>query len=153
MKGNLTQWLQERGIDAEFVNTGADTSTVAKSSENLGIKRDEIVKSIVFESDKGVIMVWISGDKRISKQKLKAATNATRLKMARPELVEEYTGYTIGGVPPVSHAKEHEMLYILNREVLDKDWVYAGGGDDQTLLKLKAHDLLLLKPRIAEVEE
>lgn len=153
MKGNLTRWLQERGIEAEFLSTGVDTSTVAKSSENLDIKRDEIVKSIVFESDRGVIMVWISGDKRISKQKLKAATNANRLKMARPELVEEYTGYTIGGVPPVGHTQEDKIQYILSHEVLDKDWVYAGGGDDQTLLKLKAHDLLSLKPQIAEVGE
>ncbi len=148
----LELWLNKKGIDFELIDTGENTSTVARSSDVLGIEKEEIVKSIVFESDKGIILAIIKGNKKINEKKLKKGTGAGWIKLAKPEKVEKYTGYRIGGVPPVGHEKEESIQYVVDEEILEREWVYAGGGDEYSQLKIRVKDIIrLLNPKILDV--
>jgi prolyl-tRNA editing enzyme YbaK/EbsC (Cys-tRNA(Pro) deacylase) len=75
-----------------------------------------------------------------------------RVSLARSEDVLVFTGFEVGGVPPFGHATA--LPVYLDRSVLsllDRNGgvLYAGGGDDHTMMRLHLDDLLrLTQPRI-----
>lgn len=155
MKGRkkLERWIERQGIGAEIIPTGEETASVDSSAEVLDIKREDIVKSVVFTSDKGPIMAIIQGTKRVSEKKLKKAIGADWIRLASPEQVEEVTGYAVGGVPPVGHEND-SLIYILDEDVLEKDVVFAGGGDETSQLKIEVVDIQeRISPVIADIGE
>lgn len=148
----LKRWLQDREVDAKIIPTGQETASVDDSSKVLGINKKDIVKSVVFESEGGPIVCIVQGTKRVSEEKLKDLINVSWVKLAEPEKVKEVTGYLVGGVPPVGHNEEKSITYVLDANALEKKWVYAGGGDSTSQLKIRVEDLLeLLSPIVGEV--
>lgn len=156
MKGSkkLKRWLQDQGIDAKILPTGQETASVDDSSKVLDINKEDIVKSVVFQSSEGPLVCIVQGSKRVSEEKLKEIMNASWVKLADPEEVKEVTGYAVGGVPPVGHEKEASITYVLDENALEKEWVYAGGGDATSQLKIRVDDIQrLLSPLVGEVGE
>lgn len=153
MKGSkkLAKWLQKRDIRAKIIPTSEKTPSVEDSSKVLGIDKEDIVKSLVFNSNVGVIVAIVQGTKRVSEKKLKQATGATWVKLAKPKTVRKATGYPVGGVPPIGH-KQSSLIYILDKASLNKEWIYGGGGDTTSQLKIKVEDLeRYLNPTIADI--
>jgi prolyl-tRNA editing enzyme YbaK/EbsC (Cys-tRNA(Pro) deacylase) len=60
--------------------------------------------------------------------------------MASPEQVLEHTGYRIGGVPPVAHAKAFRVL--LDRALLQYDVVYAAAGSPLAIFPTSPNRLI-----------
>lgn len=150
----LSDFLEKRGIDAEIIDTGVETATVVASSEVLGLSRRKIAKSIVFRSDVGAIVAIMRGDQRVSNRKLAEKISAKNVELADPQTVEEVTGYSVGGVPPVGHNHSMDIIYVMDRKLLECDRVYAGGGDNRSQLSIRVKDILrLVNPKIADISE
>ena len=62
-----------------------------------------------------------------------------RVKLASPEEVVAVSGYEVGAMPPFGHRPP--LPTLLDRRVLDLPVVYAGGGDENALLRLDAQDI------------
>lgn len=147
----LIKFLREHHVEAEVIDTGVETASVAASSKVLGLRRKEIVKSIVFSTDKGIIVAIVRGDQRVSEKKLAKAIGASRIKLADSSTVKERTGYDVGGVPPVGH-DDPQITYIMDEKVLEKKRVYAGGGDRKAQLSIEVRDILkLVNPKVASI--
>lgn len=147
----LIKFLREHHVEAEVIDTGFETASVAASSKVLGLRREEIVKSIVFSTDKGIIVAIVRGDQRISEEKLAKAIGASRIRLADSSTVKEKTGYDVGGVPPVGH-DDPEIAYIMDEKVLEKKRVYAGGGERKAQLSIKVRDILkLVNPKVVSI--
>jgi prolyl-tRNA editing enzyme YbaK/EbsC (Cys-tRNA(Pro) deacylase) len=99
----LKLFKKKHNINAEVIDTGVETASVTTSLKVLGLKREVIVKSIVFSSNKGIILTIVRGDQQISIQKLVKIMGTTKIKLADLVIVKEKTGYDVGGVPPISH--------------------------------------------------
>lgn len=124
------------------------------SSEILGLSRRKIAKSIIFQSDVGVIVAIIRGDQRVSERKLAEVVSAKNVKLANPKTVRKMTGYSVGGVPPVGHDRQGHMMYVMDRKLLECDKVYAGGGDSRSQLSIRVKDIIqLVNPKVADVSE
>ncbi|MEA2089509.1 MAG: YbaK/EbsC family protein [Thermoproteota archaeon] len=150
----LAGFLKKRGINAEIVDTGEETATVAASSEVLGLSRRKIAKSIIFRSDVGVIVVIMRGDQRVSERKLAGVLGAKNIVLADRKTVKEVTGYDVGGVPPVGHDHQKDMMYVMDLKLLECDVVYAGGGDSRAQLSIRVKDVTqLVNPKIADIAE
>ena len=67
----LIKFLREHHVDAEVIDTGVETASVIASSNVLGLSRKDIVKSIVFNTDKGVVVAIVRGDQRVSEGLIK----------------------------------------------------------------------------------
>lgn len=156
MKGSkkLKHWLKEKNVQAKIFPTHQDTSSVDASSKMLGIKKEDIVKSVVFKSNQGIILAIVQGNRRVAEPKLQDATGVEWIKLSDPRTVKETTGYSVGGVPPVGHDHEDAITYVLDTHVLDKEWVYAGGGDSTSQLKIRVKDLKeFLSPIVEDIGE
>ena len=130
-----------------------ETARTAKDAANaLNCEEGAIVKSLVFKIDSVFLICLVSGDKRCSLNKLKKVISKKDVSMASADDVKAQTGFTIGGVSPVGHIKD---LNILIDKTLERfKTVYAAAGHPNSIFKinfLKLKDLT--KGRIENITE
>ena len=72
-----------------------------------------------------------------------------RIKLAPPDVVLQLLGYPAGGVPPFGHCTAVQVLLDRSIAALGPGFVYAGGGDDRTMLQLTVEELTrVVQPQI-----
>jgi prolyl-tRNA editing enzyme YbaK/EbsC (Cys-tRNA(Pro) deacylase) len=70
--------------------------------------------------------------------------------MGPPKFVREVTGYAIGGIPPVGHARKLDT--IVDAHLLALDGLWAAAGHPNSLFALTADELVRMTGgRVAEV--
>ena len=100
------------------------TARTAKEAANaLNCEEGAIVKSLVFKSETGFLICLVSGDKRCSLNKLKKVISKKDVSMASADDVKAQTGFTIGGVSPVGHI--NDLNIIIDRTLERFQIVYA----------------------------
>ncbi len=114
--------------------------TAVDAAKSLNCEVGAIVKSLLFKNGDNFFLCLVSGDKRCSLNKLKKFFNSKNLSMASPDDVKEQTGYTIGGVSPIGHINNLQILVdtSLNRF---KD-LYAAAGHPNCIFKINFKDLI-----------
>ena len=114
--------------------------TAVDAAKSLNCEVGAIVKSLLFKNGNNFFLCLVSGDKRCSLNKLKKFFNTKDLSMASPDDVKEQTGYTIGGVSPIGHINNLQVLVdtSLNRF---KD-LYAAAGHPNCIFKINFKDLI-----------
>lgn len=75
--------------------------TVEEVTQFLGISPQDLVKTLIFETDKGCVAVLVRGDHEISERKLKAVLKTEHLQLAGDEMVEEVTHAPKGFAGPL----------------------------------------------------
>ncbi|HDI31870.1 MAG TPA: YbaK/EbsC family protein [Thermofilum sp.] len=113
----------------------------------LGITKDKIIKSILFMDEKeNPILAIVTGDQRVDERKLAKVCNVKKVRKATPKEVKKHTGYEIGALPPVGH----NIITIIDRNVLRNNVVYGGGGTVNSLLEIKTVDLKKLANAVVD---
>jgi len=133
-------WMFERGVPGELIRPGEPTPTVEKAAVALGVKPEQVVKSLLFLVDGSPHLVIVRGTARVDTSKLLQALGAREARLARKDEVEAITGFPVGGTPPFAHRQPVPVL--IDRGVMDLEEIYAGGGADDVMLRLKVADLL-----------
>ena len=113
--------------------------TAKDAANSLNCEVGAIVKSLLLKIDDNFLLCLIAGDKRCSLNKIKKIKNSKNVRMASAEEVKEQTGYTIGGVSPVGHKNELEILIdnSLNRFKA----IFAAAGHPNCIFKINYDDL------------
>lgn len=78
-----------------------DKRTVEEVTQFLHVLPQDLVKTLIFETDKGCIAGLVRGDHEISEKKLRAAWGTENLQLAREETVEELTHAPKGFAGPM----------------------------------------------------
>jgi prolyl-tRNA synthetase len=78
-----------------------DKRTVEEVVQFLKVSSKDLVKTLIFETEKGNIAALVRGDHEISEKKLKAVLNAENLQLAAEETVESLTHAPKGFAGPV----------------------------------------------------
>ena len=129
------------------------TARTAKEAANaLNCEEGAIVKSLVFKTETEFLVCLISGDKRCSLNKLKKVISKKDVSMASADDVKAQTGFTIGGVSPVGHINDLDI--IIDKTLGRFQIVYAAAGHPNSIFKidfLKLKDLT--KGRIEDITE
>jgi len=129
------------------------TARTAKEAANaLNCEEGAIVKSLVFKTGTEFLVCLISGDKRCSLNKLKKVISKKDVSMASADDVKAQTGFTIGGVSPVGHINDLDI--IIDKTLERFQIVYAAAGHPNSIFKidfLKLKDLT--KGRIEDITE
>jgi prolyl-tRNA editing enzyme YbaK/EbsC (Cys-tRNA(Pro) deacylase) len=114
------------------------TRTSALAAQALGCTIAEIAKTIAFVEREKLfpVLVILSGDKRVSTQKLESALQlkAHSLRKMNAGEVREHTGYPIGGVPPFPHNENVQTL--IDSSLLRFEAVWAASGSPNAVMKL-----------------
>ena len=127
--------------------------TVEDAEKQLRISRERIIKSMLFVDEKGVPMVGIvTGDKKVSEEKLMDVYGARKIKIARPSAVRSLTGYEAGAVPPVGYKRL--IRTFIDPKVMTFDKVYGGGGAINALLEIDPQDIKrLTNAEVVDISE
>ena len=146
----LQSFIKNSNIDAQILYLSKEVKTVEQAMHALGVSKDNIIKSLLFIDSLGEpYLVIIRGDQNVDTNKLTTATKRP-VRMATPKEVLKYTGYPVGGVPPI--AFDSPLRTIIDEKVLEKEVVYGGGGSVNALLKVSPKEIVkVLKPIIASV--
>ncbi len=84
----------------EKVSTPGKKS-IDEVSEFLKVKPETLIKSLVYNTDKGPVMALVRGDLEINNIKVKRAASASWAELASEDIVSEITGAPSGYVGPV----------------------------------------------------
>ena len=129
------------------------TARTAKEAANaLNCEEGAIVKSLVFKTETEFLVCLISGDKRCSLNKLKKVISKKDVSMASADDVKAQTGFTIGGVSPVGHINDLDI--IIDRTLERFQIVYAAAGHPNSIFKIDISKLKdLTKGRVEDITE
>jgi prolyl-tRNA editing enzyme YbaK/EbsC (Cys-tRNA(Pro) deacylase) len=62
------------------------------------------------------------------------------VRLASAERVIEIAGYQVGAMPPFGHRQPIQTL--IDPAVIERETVYAGGGDDDAMMRIRSQELL-----------
>lgn len=139
----LRAFLAANGSDAEIVEPSADTATVAAAAAALGVGTSQIIKSLLFRTrERDSLLVIALGGYRVNRERLSQASHLGRLKLASADEVASLTGFVVGGMPPVGHSSD--LNVIVDQEVLRQPIVFGGGGRSDLLLQIRPEEIVRL---------
>ena len=129
------------------------TARTAKEAANaLNCEEGAIVKSLVFKTETEFLVCLISGDNRCSLNKLKKVISKKDVSMASADDVKAQTGFTIGGVSPVGHINDLDI--IIDKSLERFQIVYAAAGHPNSIFKIDISKLKeLTKGRVEDITE
>ncbi len=121
----------DAGETYETVDTPGK-ATVTDVAAQLGIEPSQMVKTLIYETDAGLVAVAIRGDREINEIKLKNETGAEWIRLAEPAQVKRATGAPVGFAGPVGLADDVRLLADLSTET-DKSFACGANANDQHL--------------------
>ena len=124
-------------IKVNTLETSARTAIEAASS--LGCETGAIVKSLLLKTESNFTLCLVSGDKKVSLNKIKKILNIKDASMASPSEVKDVTGYTIGGVSPIGHIKNTNIL--IDSSLKRFETLFAAAGHPNCIFKINFKDL------------
>jgi Cys-tRNA(Pro) deacylase len=131
----LQHYLTQHQIDAEIIIPGSDTPTVPAAAEALGVRPEQIIKSLVFHSRSGdSVIAIVRGTAKVDRRKLSRTSGLRKPRLAPPVVVHRLTGYRAGGTPPIGHREE--LPVVMDDAVFDEPVVFGGGGEVDVLLRI-----------------
>jgi len=117
------------------------TARTAKDAANsLQCKVGAIVKSLLFRADSSFLICLIAGDRRCSLNKLKKILQKKDVSMANADEVKTNTGFSIGGVSPVAHITNLDVL--VDKSLSRFQFVFAAAGHPNCVFKITYDQLI-----------
>jgi Cys-tRNA(Pro) deacylase len=94
----------------------------------LGVEVARIVKSMVFSTQGEPVVALIPGNLRADMRAVARVLGVKKVRMADPQMVQEWTGFTVGAVPPIGHLRE---IPVLMDEGIPRDGnIYPAAGEN-----------------------
>ena len=152
---DLQRFINQQQIAAEILPMSEDTPTVPDAARALGVKEEQIIKSLVFlvakypTGDGQPVLVIANGTGRVDDRLVAHhfGVGRKKVKMVSPEQALEITGYAVGAMPPFGNL--YEMDTIVD-EALAKDHEIAfNAGTHTELIRMAYSDFdRLVQPKL-----
>jgi Cys-tRNA(Pro) deacylase len=135
----VEKFLKDFDQSFEVIILENSARTAKDAAKALDCNVGAIVKSLLFRSGDDFILCLVAGDKRCSLIKLKKIKDEKGISMASPEEVKNQTGYTIGGVSPVGHLEDIEIIIDNSLERFNE--LFAAAGHPNCVFKINFKDI------------
>ena len=123
------EYLDARKIPYE-IRTFPDTTEkgAANVAQVLGFRERQMVKTLLFQTDRGDhALVMVGADQNAISGLLKKALGSRNISLAKPEVVEQVTGYVIGSIPPF-HWQPEGFCSLLDESLMRESMLGVGAG-------------------------
>ncbi len=130
--------LRAHGLACEIVELAESTRTASEAAAACGVDVAQIVKSLVFLAGDEPILVLASGANRVDEPRLAALTGRP-VRRADAAAVRAATGFAIGGVPPVGHARP--LSVFIDRDLTRYPELVAAAGTPRAVFRLTPDEL------------
>lgn len=116
--------------------------TAQQAADALGVALGQIAKSIILRrlSDDAAVLVITSGDRRVDQGKVEALVGP--LGRADAAFVKAATGFSIGGVAPIAHAKP--VVTLMDEDLFRFDDIWAAAGHPHAVFQLTPNQLCFM---------
>ncbi len=149
-ENKLKQFIDERGISAEHLLFDESIHTVGDCIRVSGYSIDYVTKSIIMVDQNGDIIIGLIPAKfRVSTKRVGKFLGIPPPFVASPEKVLEKTGYPAGGMPFIGYPG----ILLVDNKILEKDYIFTGGGSSRSLLKILISEIHKLEPLIARIRK
>jgi len=130
--------IDSLGIECEELACDPELADTAKFCEHYGIPLANACNTIIVvlkTNPRQYVGCLVTGDSRIDvNHRVSAIVGVKRLSFANAEETKELTGMMIGGVTVLGLPEG--MPLLIDRRVLDRDWVIVGGGNRSSKVRL-----------------
>ena len=133
------KFLKDFDQSLEVIVLENSARTAKDAATALECNVGAIVKSLLFKINDNFTLCLVAGDKRCSLSKLKKIKSEKDISMASPEEVKTQTGYTIGGVSPIGHLNNLEIIIDNSLERFKK--LFAAAGHPNCVFKINFKDI------------
>lgn len=145
--------LRQRGYAHQVIELPASTRTAKEAAQAVGCEPGQIVKSLVFKAahSQKPLLVLASGPNRVDERRLSELVGEP-IEKADADLVRQWTGFAVGGVPPLGH-KEPVAAFI-DETLLQYDTLWAAAGTPRAVFQLTPADLRAMTDgRVVAIKE
>lgn len=138
--------LEHKAIFTSHEYKYEEKGGTAVSSRELGVPENQIVKTLVMETDsKSPLIVLMTGDKEASTKNIARAMGVKTVTPCSPEVANKHSGFVVGGTSPFGTKKK--MPVYLEEKILEMSEVYINGGRRGYLVKLDPKEIVrILNP-------
>jgi prolyl-tRNA editing enzyme YbaK/EbsC (Cys-tRNA(Pro) deacylase) len=128
------------GLKVDVREMPASTRTAEEAAAACGCDVAQIVKSLVFEgrSSGRPLLLLVSGRNRVDETAVSARIGEAFVR-AVPRKVRDWTGYAIGGIPPLGHAQP--LPTWMDADLLAHERVFAAAGTPTCLFSVEPRAL------------
>jgi prolyl-tRNA editing enzyme YbaK/EbsC (Cys-tRNA(Pro) deacylase) len=135
-----------KGVTLEVTAFDESTHTAADAAAVLGVELGQIVKSLVFviPSDDGPepLLCLVAGHNRVDLARLAAVTGAGDVRRASAREAHDLTGFAIGGIPPIGHARP--IRVVMDPDLGRYPVVWAAAGSSTAVFPVPPATLRIL---------
>jgi Cys-tRNA(Pro) deacylase len=109
------------------------------SSEALGVPEHSVVKTLIFETERGdPLCILMHGDREVSAKQLARAIGTKSVAPCAPEVADRHSGYQVGGTSPFGLRRA--MPIYMQSTILDLPRIYINGGARGFLVEIDPRD-------------
>jgi Cys-tRNA(Pro) deacylase len=121
------------------------------SSEALGVPEYSVVKTLIFETERGdPLCILMHGDREVSGKQLARAIGTKSVAPCAPEVADRHSGYQVGGTSPFGLRRA--MPIYMQSTILDLPRIYINGGARGFLVEIDPRDAQrVLAPVLVDV--
>jgi len=135
--------LDEFGFGHRVIELPASTRSAQEAAQAVGCQVAQIAKSLVFcgQLSGQPVLVIAAGNHRVDEARLQQVIGE-EVRKADADFVRQQTGYAIGGVPPVGHARP--LTTILDEALFAHQEIWAAAGTPRAVFRLTPQELLAM---------
>ncbi len=133
--------LRALGLANEVQESEHPTRTAAEAAKLVGCQVGQIAKSLVFRGARTgqPVLVITSGANTVNEFRVGMYLKEALAK-APAAFVREVTGFAIGGVPPLAHARP--LATFIDEDLMRYPEIWAAGGTPNALFRLTPAELV-----------
>jgi Ala-tRNA(Pro) deacylase len=149
---SLVLELERASIAFELIGHPRTTSAAAEA-RTLGLDLHEVAKTVVLVTPNGFVRAVLPASERLDLRKVRTVLDTRDVQLATEEvLAGAYPDFELGAVPPLAGAGGDRVL--VDRRLLEHEWVVLEAGTHEQSLRLRAADLVGLSgARLADLSQ
>ena len=148
----VQEFIKKFNPKLEVLVLDSTARTAIDAANSLKCEVGAIVKSLLFKTEDSFLICLIAGDRRCSLNKLKKILQKKDVSMASANEVKQNTGFSIGGVAPVAHTTDLDVL--VDKSLNRFPFIFAAAGHPNCVFKITYNELLkITKGNEKEISE
>jgi Cys-tRNA(Pro) deacylase len=121
------------------------------SSEALGVPEHDVIKTLIFETERGdPLCILMHGDREVSGKQLARVIGSKTVAPCAPDVADRHSGYQVGGTSPFGLRRN--MPVYMQSTILQLPRIYINGGARGFLVAIDPRDAeRILAPVLVDV--
>jgi prolyl-tRNA editing enzyme YbaK/EbsC (Cys-tRNA(Pro) deacylase) len=139
----IQEILNQHNLDIQVVEFKDTTRTAQEAATTIGCEVGQIAKTLIFKgkTSHNPICVIASGKNRVDEKKIEQLVGE-KIEKPDADYVLQYTGFVIGGVPPLGYPLIIKPL--IDEDLMTYAELWAAAGTPYSVFKITPQNLLVI---------